>query len=124
MPWPIWRRKARISGSATDAVAFTALYDACVLYPAPLRDLLMHLARTDLYRARWTAEIHAEWITAILRTRPELAERLNRTRALMDGSVDDCLVTGHSDLTDRLALPDPKDRDVLAAAIVAGRVSS
>ena len=26
---------------------FTALYDACVLYPAPLRDLLMQLAITD-----------------------------------------------------------------------------
>jgi len=23
---------------------FTVIYDACVLYPAPLRDLLMHLA--------------------------------------------------------------------------------
>lgn len=27
---------------------FTALYDACVLYPAPLRDFLMRLALTDL----------------------------------------------------------------------------
>ena len=25
---------------------FTAIFDACVLYPAPLRDLLMHLALT------------------------------------------------------------------------------
>lgn len=25
-------------------MAFAALYDACVLYPAPLRDLLMQLA--------------------------------------------------------------------------------
>ncbi|WP_423836730.1 hypothetical protein [Stutzerimonas stutzeri] len=33
---------------------FTVIYDACVLYPAPLRDLLMRLALTDLYRARWT----------------------------------------------------------------------
>ena len=39
---------------------FTALYDACVLYPAPLRDLLMHLALTDLFRARWTDQIHDE----------------------------------------------------------------
>jgi hypothetical protein len=30
---------------------FTVVYDACVLYPAPLRDLLMRLALTDLYRA-------------------------------------------------------------------------
>jgi hypothetical protein len=31
---------------------FTALYDACVLYPAPLRDLLMQLALTDLFRVK------------------------------------------------------------------------
>jgi hypothetical protein len=32
-------------------IRFTVLYDACVLYPAPLRDLLLRLALTDLYRA-------------------------------------------------------------------------
>ena len=32
----------------------TALLDACVLYPQTLRDLLLNLARTDLFRARWT----------------------------------------------------------------------
>ncbi|GHU33412.1 hypothetical protein AGMMS50256_25280 [Betaproteobacteria bacterium] len=26
----------------------TVIYDACVLYPAPLRDFLMRLALTDL----------------------------------------------------------------------------
>ena len=36
------------------------LYDACVLYPAPLRDLLMQLALTDLFRARWSDAIHDE----------------------------------------------------------------
>lgn len=33
---------------------FTVVYDACVLYPAPLRDLLMRLALTDRFRARWS----------------------------------------------------------------------
>lgn len=28
---------------------FTAVYDACVLYPAPLRDLLMNAAVTEIY---------------------------------------------------------------------------
>ena len=37
---------------------FTAVYDACVLYPAPLRDLLMQLGLTDLFKARWTDQIH------------------------------------------------------------------
>lgn len=38
----------------------TALLDANVLYPAPLRDVLMHLATARCYRARWSAEIHEE----------------------------------------------------------------
>lgn len=97
---------------------FTALYDACVLYPAPLRDLLMRLALTDLFRARWTAQIHDEWMRAVLRSRPDLnREQLERTRALMDSHVRDCLVTGFEPLIEGLALPDPNDRHVLAAAI-------
>ena len=46
---------------------FTAVYDASVLYPATLRDFLMHLALTDLFRARWTEDIHEEWIGACSR---------------------------------------------------------
>ncbi len=36
---------------------FTVLYDASVLYPAPLRDLLMWVAIEGLVRAKWTDEI-------------------------------------------------------------------
>lgn len=49
---------------------FATLYDACVLYPAPLRDLLMNLAITDLYRAKWTNEIH-EVVTYNLKDFPK-----------------------------------------------------
>jgi predicted nucleic acid-binding protein len=98
--------------------AFTALFDACVLYPAPLRDLLMRLALTDLFRARWTEEIHEEWIRSVLESRPDLKrEQLERTRALMNAHVRDCLVTDYQDLIPALHLPDPDDRHVLAAAI-------
>jgi len=31
-----------------------ALLDACILYPAPLRDLLFHIADRGLYRPKWT----------------------------------------------------------------------
>jgi hypothetical protein len=48
------------------------VYDACVLYPAPLRDLLMHLAMTGLYQAKWTDEIHDEWIRNVLADRSDL----------------------------------------------------
>ena len=98
--------------------AFTALYDACVLYPAPLRDFLMHLALTDLFRARWSEKIHEEWIRNLLTNRPDLKhEQLVRTRELMDSCVLDCLVTGYEDLIPGLQLPDLNDRHVLAAAI-------
>ena len=98
---------------------FVAVYDACVLYPAPLRDLLMHLALSGLYRARWTARIHNEWITALLKQRPDLdRESLEWTRAQMDGAIPDCIVSGYEGLEASLTLPDPKDRHVLAAAIL------
>lgn len=97
---------------------FTALYDACVLYPAPLRDFLMRLALTDLFRARWTNRIHDEWIGSLLERRPELKrEHLERTRQLMNSNIRDSLVTGFEPLIDGLSLPDPDDRHVLAAAI-------
>lgn len=51
---------------------FVAVYDACVLYPAPLRDLLMHLAVSDLFRPRWTARTHDEWMRNLLAKRTDL----------------------------------------------------
>src|SRR5688572_14428132 len=95
----------------------TALLDANVLYPAALRDLLLWLATTDLFRARWTDAIHDEWIRSLLTRRPDLSrERLERTRQLMDQNVDDCLIVGFEALIDTLVLPDPNDRHVVAAA--------
>jgi len=99
---------------------FVVVYDACVLYPAPLRDFLMRLATTDLFAARWTDEIHDEWVRNLVANRPELEGNLQRTRELMNQAVPDCLVTGHHPLIQGLELPDPDDRHVLAAAIQAG----
>jgi len=98
--------------------SFSVVYDACVLYPAPLRDLLMHLALTDLYRAKWSARIHDEWMRNLLENRQDLTrDRLERTRTLMDNHVRDCLVTGYEYLIPSLELPDKDDRHVLAVAI-------
>lgn len=100
------------------AANFTALFDANVLYPAPLRDLLMQLALTDMFRARWTDQIHDEWIRNVLKNRPDLTtEQLTRTKELMNSHVRDCLVTGYEWVIPSLQLPDPDDRHVLAAAI-------
>lgn len=98
-----------------------ALYDACVLYPAPLRDFLMHLALTGLVAAKWTDRIHDEWTGALLAKRPDLTRaQLERTRELMNSHVLDCLVTEYEGLIKPLNLPDLEDRHVLAAAIRSG----
>ena len=102
-------------------MAFVVLYDACVLYPAPLRDLLVRLANTGIVRARWSDAILDECFRNVLDNRPDLKpDSLKRTRELMNQAVADCLVTGFEGLVEGLALPDPGDRHVLAAAICAG----
>lgn len=102
-------------------MAFVVVYDACVLYPAPLRDLLMRVALTGLVQAKWTDQILDECFVNIAAQRPDLpAERLRRTRALMIQAVRDCMVVGYESMIDGLILPDMDDRHVLAAAIRAG----
>lgn len=100
--------------------AFTSVYDACVLYPAPLRDFLVRLALTGAFRARWTERIHDEWIRAVLLRYPDKAEALARTRQLMNNAVPDCLVDGYEAIAQGITLPDPDDVHVLAAAIRCG----
>ncbi|MDQ3062390.1 MAG: PIN domain-containing protein [Acidobacteriota bacterium] len=96
----------------------TAVLDSCVLYPAPLRDFLMHLALLDLFRARWTEEIHEEWIRNVLKSRPDLTiEQLTRTKELMNAHTRDSVVAGYENLSSSIVLPDAGDRHVLAAAI-------
>lgn len=100
---------------------FIVVYDACVLHPAALRDLLIRLAAEGLVQAKWTEDILDEVFGSILRRKPDLdSERLARTRRLMNAAVPDCLVTGHEGLADHIELPDPDDRHVLAAAIRSG----
>ncbi len=95
-----------------------AFYDANVLYPAELRNFLMHLALTGLFRAKWSNAVHEEWITNLLKNRPDITrQKLERTRRLMDKAALDALVEGYEDLIPSLSLPDENDRHVLAAAI-------
>ena len=99
-------------------MAFVVVYDACVLYSAPVRDLLIRIANAGIVRARRTERILDECFRNILRQRPDLAPAaLDRTRHLMNDAVPDCLVLGYEPLVEGLALPDPDDRHVLAAAI-------
>ena len=97
---------------------FIVILDSSVLYPAPLRDLLLQLAFSGLFRGKWTNRIHDEWIGHLLKNRPDISpEQLSYTKNKINEAVLDCLVTGYESLIDSLTLPDPNDRHVLAAAV-------
>lgn len=100
---------------------FTVVYDANVLYPNMLRDILIRLASTDIFQARWTDHILDELFRNLQTNRPDLdPDKLHRTRELMCKAADDCPATGYEEIIESLSLPDPDVRHVLAAAIRCG----
>jgi hypothetical protein len=57
------------------------LFDASVLYAAPVGYLLLELTLSDLFRAKWTERINDEWLSYLLANRPDLiAVQLARGR--------------------------------------------
>jgi hypothetical protein len=96
------------------------LYDANVLYPFHLRNLLVQLAVNDIVEPRWTDLIHDEWIRNVAAAGIAGRDRLLRTRDIMKRVLPGADVTGYESRIEGLSLPDPDDRHVLAAAI-AGR---
>lgn len=98
-----------------------AVYDACVLYPFQLRNLLVQCAADRLVEARWSDEIHDEWIRNLLINEPRLTRaRLEATRDLMDKVLPQARVTAYATRIPAITLPDPDDRHVVAAAAEAG----
>lgn len=98
-----------------------AVYDACVLYPFHLRNLLVQCAVDRLVDARWTDAIHDEWIRNLAANTPSVSlQRLTETRDLMKRVLPAANVTGYEKHIEQLTLPDPDDRHVLAAAIAGG----
>jgi hypothetical protein len=98
-----------------------AVYDACVLYPFHLRNLLVQCAADRLIDARWTDQIHDEWIRSLTVRDPTIP--LGRLRAacdLMNAAVPAARAAGYEALVPSIALPDPGDRHVVAAAVKAG----
>lgn len=92
--------------------------DACVLYPAHLRDFLLHLAQQQLFVPKWTDQINDEWVRNVLNNRPELSvSNFERLRSLMNDAFPNANVKGYKPLMKGLILPDVDDIHVLATAI-------
>jgi hypothetical protein len=110
--------------TSNSAMAFepsVAVYDACVLYPFHLRNIVVQAAVDRLVEARWTDEIHDEWMRNLVVNTPGLSiERLLITRRLMNDALPAATVGGYVELIPAIDLPDPLDRHVVAAGIAAG----
>lgn len=100
-------------------VRYTALLDACVLYPTTIADTLMSLSVAGLFAAKWTQTIEAEWVRGVERSRPELIGKLGRRVERMRAAVPDWEVGApqYEAIVPCLSLPDKDDVHVLAAAI-------
>lgn len=100
-------------------MAFVAVLDACVLYPFSLRDTLLRLAERELYVARWSERILEE----VRRNLVEKQVTVEQAAALLDAmrnffpeaEVDNQAI----ERLEGSMTNDPKDRHVLAAAVVA-----
>lgn len=94
------------------------IYDANVLYPSILRDVLIRVGLARIVQPKWTDRILDEVFRNLRTNRPDLdPARLDRTRHLMGQAIRDVTVSGYEHLIGQLDLPDVNDRHVLGAAI-------
>lgn len=110
--------------TSNSAMAFepsVAVFDACILYPFHLRNIVVQAAVDRLVEARWTDEIHEEWIRNLAANTPAVPiERLQVTRQLMNDALPAATIRGYESHISTVNLPDPDDRHVVAAGIAAG----
>ena len=94
------------------------IFDACILYPFHLRNVVVQIAAERLVDARWTDEIHDEWIWNLAANMPAISiECLQITRGLMGQALPNALVSSYSGHIGAVTLPNPNDRHVVAAGI-------
>jgi predicted nucleic acid-binding protein len=101
-------------------VPFSALLDACVLFPVGVRDTLLSVAETEVYRVLWSEQILAEAHGAIVRRYESIdVAKLDATFADIREAFPDAAVPGYEDLIGGMT-NHPGDRHVLAAAVAGG----
>lgn len=92
--------------------------DACVLYPSPIRDILLSIAAEGLYEVFWSDKIQEEWLGNLLKNRSDLKEiQLKKTIEAMNLAFPDANVEDFNELMASINLPDSEDRHVVACAM-------
>ncbi len=97
---------------------FLAVIDACVLFPALLRDILLRAAEADLYRVHWSQEILDEVTRNLVRQSKMSLSQAKYLSSEMNKAFPEAIVEVPSSLLGAMD-NDLKDRHVLAAALVA-----
>jgi len=100
-------------------LGWTALLDACVLYPLATRDLPLRGAERYLYEVRWSAQIVEEVRRDLVEDQRCTKEQAAYLIGQMTDAFREAAVTGHESLIEGM-VNDPGDRHVLAAEITAG----
>ncbi|WP_066366806.1 PIN domain-containing protein [Herbidospora mongoliensis] len=94
---------------------FSAILDACVLYPNVLRDTLLRVAEASAYQPLWSERILAEARKALIgKGLPE--PNVKRTLSFMRAAFPEAMVEGWEPLEESMG-NHVKDRHVLAAAV-------
>lgn len=103
---------------------YAAFLDTCVLVPIGAADLLLRLADAGLFRPLWSETVLKELERVLVEVHPKLPlEKAQERIAAMRTHFEDAMVEGWEPLTGGLALPDPHDVPILAAAL-AGRADT
>jgi predicted nucleic acid-binding protein len=103
-----------------EIMAFAAFYDANVLIPHEIRDILMISAHTRLHSVYWSEDVFAEWLRNAGAKKLAPVETVLRFQANLNEMYPDALITRvrYSALIESMT-NDEKDRHVLAAAVIA-----
>lgn len=97
-----------------------ACLDACVLFPSVMREMLLGAASDGAFAPVWSERILEEWARATRRL-PEGAEAFARAEiAAMKARWPDAMAEVRQEHVAAIALPDPDDAHVVAAALSGG----
>ncbi|ARO14959.1 hypothetical protein BVG79_01615 [Ketogulonicigenium robustum] len=91
--------------------------DACVLFPTVMREVTVGAAAAGLFRPVWSDRILGEWQRAVVKLGPAAALQAEGEIAMLRAAFPQATVNTPPEMIERLYLPDPNDRHVLATAI-------
>jgi predicted nucleic acid-binding protein len=97
--------------------SFAVVLDTCVLFPAALRDTLLRAAAEGLYQVRWSQDILEELRRNLVTDLNLDDDRVRELVTQMGRAFPEACVLGYEQLIPQMG-NDPKDRHVLAAAVV------